>query len=566
MKEPGSDLDELINELGGYRFGRNTTGDTTREPPANDPWEQAILETKEAGKPWRTDTDNDQATVVSPEPGSEKPSGKTGGEDLADAPAESSAEPFTPPDKAMAPGSDAHGGEAGPTQVKASEPGAAQENSNWSDMEFSEDEDAEQQRWGDSYETYGQSNDLPEELPAHNTLWEEWPLPDLEAPLENKKRGTSVTIYGGGREVELSTEPPEDSLDVSILSEYEEQDGPGYWQRLMAWRHAGGWKTWVLETLWIVTVAAIVALAAVKIVNWSRAREDEPAKPAKTQSLRTRGKPAAGLPQDWADSLDVPAEILAGTSGRTLHYPLTRKVEPAWPGKSAPPAQQAAWSGAPVIVRRVAGASVTLYRLAGTNSDLSGTWAVPSDCLSRIRVDSPVNSDVAAGTETTSGSGWAYALAVPASGCPGSRDRVASRGIAGSGVSGSLAKAATTQWPQAGFSGADLRDLASGRIGTTRYAWGVFRGNITTTQVLPPPPLPQLAFVAKNDGDDWQIVWSFRAVSSSELLALAGVFDVLGEGSPQAFFAHRDKAGRHFILKVADNGQAWSLAGKESLR
>jgi hypothetical protein len=296
--------------------------------------------------------------------------------------------------------------------------------------------------------------------------------------------------------------------------------------------------------------------------------------------------PADSAVVDWADSVYVPDWVRLGDGSRSrpgrgyvplgaegagatrpdLSYaPAAVRASPASP---APPA-------IPVLVRRAGGSRVLLHDVGVTESVpdpllLSPDWSLAGNCgttLGITRVYEQSGTLRAEARELSRMGDWIFGLAVPAGSCAGAAPRSSPRVLPDPAERRGLSFAVGGSEMLRGigapsFAPGDLREMARGPRGATgRHVWGIFRRSEQGTQISPPPPAPQLAFVAHtSDGERWEILWAKYTDLHTETLGLAGVFDSDADGRHEAFFAIRSSDGNNRMLHVGpDEAGAWRL-------
>lgn len=292
---------------------------------------------------------------------------------------------------------------------------------------------------------------------------------------------------------------------------------------------------------------------------------------------------------DWADSVDVPPEILRGAPSEILAQ---RGQSPR--GTATPPRRETRWNAPatagpsgtsnkvntpsaelttlrPMVVRRVSGSRVGLYPLTQMQrGDIAGEWSVPPACDDVIRVNQAETRSPITGEEVGRQGNWTFALAVSRSRCREADGQVAGQTRPSPSDLAALARdlsplAEVAGLPQGTVFGAkDIRDVMVGSVGGVRHAWGVFRGQVNTTQILPPPPLPQMAFVAILKDGQWRTVWTQSAISSADLLAFAGLY-ARPDGSPAALFAWRRASGTTLLQLMPSSPTAWRVTDRGAL-
>lgn len=273
-------------------------------------------------------------------------------------------------------------------------------------------------------------------------------------------------------------------------------------------------------------------------------------------------------PGDWADSVALPDFITdpSAPGASRAYRPVGTGAAPV-SGTVTPSSRPAAIDPATVravAVVRVSGETVAAFDvgLGPSREATPGTWrdwSLLGDCAASLRLAGPWP----AGQGDIRGrlGEWLFSLAVPAGACTPFESRTASRRLPAAAVRQELTFAVQTD-PGIRAQGApafretDLREFAqSGDV-----AWGVFRTSVATTQVYPPPPRPQLAFVAKRRANgQWAIAWSHFSPTASQALGLAGATDLDGDGAFEAFFGLRHEDGAAELLHVAPFGNAWGL-------
>lgn len=268
---------------------------------------------------------------------------------------------------------------------------------------------------------------------------------------------------------------------------------------------------------------------------------------------------------DWADSVPVPGFVLQpGLPVQPLQYqPTTSGAVAARSGSPSGTTLDPA-SVRAVAVVRVSGATVASFDVGlgpseTARPDAWSSWAILGECTSVLNLSGPWP---AGRGQVRGGLGeWFAGLAVPERACRAFSGRVVPKRGATAILRRELAYAVQTE-PAVRAVGApafrenDLHELSMS--GGT--AWGVFKASTSTTRIYPPPPRPQLAFVATRVASgDWRVLWTHYVSSSSEALGLAGVVDLQGTGVHEAFFGLRNADGSAELLQVAQADDAWEL-------
>lgn len=357
------------------------------------------------------------------------------------------------------------------------------------------------------------------------------------------------------------------------------------------------WRRWSLEGLglallglvtWAVATAVLAPRTAPQtVVTPPPVRVEYAAPAALPPAAPAAGRPAGGPVPDWADSIAVPDEILRGNPSQVASRlgggppgrpEARRRPEATFAAPSAPPVAGGTGTQAtavlpltPVLLRRIAGRDVLAYPLLESDrSRLAGTWAVPPACGSAsVRLTGQLRNGALVGQEEGGVSGgWLYALAVPLARCGEAEGQIVSRTPATAADRQTLARdlgaLGGDRLPQGHvFKPQDLREAVTAQVGGVRHVWGVFRSGLTTTQLLPAPPLPQMAFVAILENGRWKVVWSQTTGTSADLLAFAGLY-AQRDGSPAALFAWRQPDATT-VLQVLPSGTGWHLASRKPL-
>lgn len=272
----------------------------------------------------------------------------------------------------------------------------------------------------------------------------------------------------------------------------------------------------------------------------------------------------AVAPPEWGRSY-VP---LAGGSPTTERFPVTSTAGAAIP-RPAPSVDTRPFT--PVIVQRLSASRLRYFSPgpgSGSNpADDSGPWVALGTCdASLVLVPEPATPNGGRGREIGPVGNWVFTLAVPARACTRAAARAAipvppprslREGLAASTQRGSVVE----QLGSPPFAASDLVDIAVFDGAAETLVFGVFRKPLRTTQISPPPPQPQLAFIAQRAADGaWRILWARYAASSTEFLAMVGAFDEAGGGSPDAYFAVREPDGGGRLLRIAPGANgAWAL-------
>jgi hypothetical protein len=291
-------------------------------------------------------------------------------------------------------------------------------------------------------------------------------------------------------------------------------------------------------------------------------------------------------PGDWADSVFVPQWVREGAPMASASRSYVRFGSGEAPLVSAgtrpdlsyAPARAGAQplNVAPLLVRRIGGSRVVFHDI-GLGEPvvdpyaIAPDWSLAGSCSSLLGITGRIGRGGTAraeGRELGRIGDWIFGLAVPQSSCTSAASRSAERAHASANERRGLSFAVNSSEMLRGlgmpsFTSADLADFYRGRrTASGQFVWGVFRRSTQTTQVYPPPPNPQLAFVAhSHDGDQWEILWGKYTDLLSETVGMAGVFDIDQDSNPDAFFAIRSSDGNSRILHVAPDAQGvWRLA------
>ena len=262
--------------------------------------------------------------------------------------------------------------------------------------------------------------------------------------------------------------------------------------------------------------------------------------------------------EDWADSVPMPilGEYVNSPGVSRAYRPIGSGIGPVRESGSTARRTIDPATVRAVAILRVSGSKVAAFDVGLGPSTTARPadwilWSTLGDCSSLVRLPGPWP---AGHGEVRSGNAgeWLFRIAVPEEACRSMADRVASSRAPTAILRRELAYAVQTS-PDVRAAGAplfregDLRELAT--IGDT--VWGVFRGQIATTRIYPPPPRPQLAFVAVRAGSgEWQIRWSHYVPDSTRSIGLAGVVDLDDDGRHEAFFGVRNADGHAELLQV----------------
>lgn len=285
----------------------------------------------------------------------------------------------------------------------------------------------------------------------------------------------------------------------------------------------------------------------------------EPSSPPSGAAPAPSPRTAAAPPGDWADSLPLPEHVAdpgVPDGGLSRRY---QRVGQAAPTSRARTRTVDFDSFRPVLVQRVAGDELAAFDvgLGPAEADIgAGVWARPGACGERVRLSDGWPS--VQGREVGRMGEWIFALVVPVHACETASVRAYdSRPSAAERREIIYAVQSDIVLRRAGvprFEDGNLRSL----IVRGDVAWGVFRADLNTTQIYPPPPRPQLAFVAeKGPGGDWVVQWYRAADTGAETLALAGLYDVDGNGGPEAIFGVRSASGGGTVLVVDKDQGRW---------
>lgn len=272
------------------------------------------------------------------------------------------------------------------------------------------------------------------------------------------------------------------------------------------------------------------------------------------------------VPKDWADSLALPTYVRAPVvpEERILSSYVPGMEPPSHSGEQRPSsARLAPWTGPVLIVRRIASDRFAAVPL-NQDRDFGGIrrWGLMGDCSVRLSLD----DSGATGREQGRLGDWIFGLAVPSTSCEVLERRSATRTIPTPEMRRLLAYATETSLVvrslgAPSFSPDDLVEFAVLSVGDRRIAWGVFRRSLRTTQVIPPPPRPQLAFVAEIQKDEVaEILWARYAASSLETLAFAGAWEV-EDGQIESYFGVRSPEGNRLLRVAPQESGPWILQG-----
>jgi hypothetical protein len=310
-------------------------------------------------------------------------------------------------------------------------------------------------------------------------------------------------------------------------------------------------------------VLSLVVGSQLALMSSTGDREDVPVdsavvanvEPADSATVEPVTATASG--DDWADSIPDPEATWALRGGRA--YTPSNKpaaAEPRWGG------DRPAGPVSPVLAHRVSGSRVMLYALGDSLPGRGALWSMPGNCQAVLRLDAPAATWSGTAVEARSGAdaSWLYGLAVPASECAQATQGAVARSLpsrqeALAIVVGVQRSDASTTWRPA-----DLRDVALGRVHGVRYAWGVMRGGMISTRLDSTQTVTSLAFVARETGKQWEVVWQERNQTEGGLLALAGVYDTDGlpDAVPEAIFARRMGGLQELIIVGAGGDGSWA--------
>lgn len=345
-----------------------------------------------------------------------------------------------------------------------------------------------------------------------------------------------------------------------------------------SWRKWGRWGRPAAKFLFLLTFAAILgalvgfvvrsSLGALGFFDSSPDRSnavehvvasDAHSQIAHSDSLRKR---------DWADSLSLPSKVrppLASAEAIPPEALAVAKADPdePEPARPIPVPEPVYWTGPVLIAQRVA---ADRSRVTPLNHDrFPGNvrqWSILGDCTNTLEVEHP---DIG-GRERGRIGEWIFALAVPGTACNIVQRHSAKR-ISPSVETRRLLAYATEVSPvvrslgASAFAPEELVELASYSANDRLFVWGVFRRPLRTTQVIPPPPRPQLAFVAEiRSAGMAEILWARYAISSAETLAFAGAWETPG-GSLEGYFGVRSTEGNRLLRVTPQPDGSWVLQG-----
>jgi hypothetical protein len=295
--------------------------------------------------------------------------------------------------------------------------------------------------------------------------------------------------------------------------------------------------------------------------------------------------PFGGQIPDWVFSRDGVspspgrryAELGTAPTGevRAGGAPSPAPATPA-PAAASPPAATQGGDTEPLrpvsalVARRLSGSSMSFHDVGfmGAGDPIGDRWAVPGVCDVLLSIDDSPDQDrvVGMGREHASTGGWIMSFVLPQGECSVGSRRYLSHMSPSADERRGLSYASQTsplvrEMGAPGFQGDELSEFVrlQNPSGDGVWAWGVFRKPLRTTRVAPPPPQPQIAFVASSrNGADWEIVWARYSDTSAEVLGLAGV---IRDGADlKAVFGVRTRSGSDRILEIAPDGAGtWGL-------
>ena len=299
-------------------------------------------------------------------------------------------------------------------------------------------------------------------------------------------------------------------------------------------------------------VKASLALVACLIVG---ACDDDPGDPPVVQ-LPTRDiswgvEPPGvlpGEPQDWADSLPLPAWVL--DPGRTA----TRRYSaPGTITRQAGPRSPFMPNEAPVIALRRQGRMVSTVGIEELTED--GGWSPATGTLSELGHCRSTLSNLEGSRGTIEGrvGSWHGRLFASQANCErweralpivtlGTADesREFTTLLAESGVGTSIHHPAVLEHATIEFNGG-------------RFTWGVVRSR-PPSRMIPPSPRAQVAFVLRRGPEgSHEVLWHSIEESPDRVLSLAGVFDLTGDRIPEAIFVHSEPS--QWTLRVVGASQ-----------
>jgi hypothetical protein len=351
------------------------------------------------------------------------------------------------------------------------------------------------------------------------------------------------------------------------------------------------WRSWAHHAvvLWVVPAATVSCLMTVAILLWVTPRSlpvaaapdivpdtvappvgfgSEPAAPSQDMLVDAR---------DWADSLPVPAWILDPDR-------FGRRYLPAGSGASTSPASASSGSGfsasapSPLLVVRLQGRQVVLddIGLGGTAVTpavlrLSPHYRMLDECSERVSIESAVAGSEATRARAMLGTGrgeWLFGIAAPATVC----QTIAQRGWPKRAPSRDERKIVERTLQAAGgsatgghsFEGRDVRDFAASTGGDVRILWGVAR-RLDGTQIAPPPPAPQVAFIIIGKEGSWRLAWSRSVEEPGARLGLAGAFDVDGDRVAEGLFVVRLGQAARLLRVGPGEGGDWVVVENREL-
>jgi hypothetical protein len=232
----------------------------------------------------------------------------------------------------------------------------------------------------------------------------------------------------------------------------------------------------------------------------------------------------------------------------------------------------------PRVAVRISGTTLVLSDpgiggRVGANPSTARVWAAPGNCRTQVALDGEATTGTMLPARDLDGSiPWTMTLVVPDDACRAAGGRGLTRIPPTAGDRRALALATrsgevVTALGSAPFADADLVELMLDLHGANGVAYGVFRQASATTQISPPPPMLQLAFVAlsSDGGATWHLVWGKYATSAAEGLALAGVYQLSPTASPMAFFGIRAGTNSRLTAVSAGTDGIWQALGTAAL-
>lgn len=318
---------------------------------------------------------------------------------------------------------------------------------------------------------------------------------------------------------------------------------------------------WVLEATWAVAFLGAGMWASSTL--WPPTAHPEVASPpvvAASTSAPQSTVPSITVP-DWADSIPDPDAVWGLSKGGRTYRPVgavtaSRASEPQWDAVGGDSLVERA---SPVLVRRLAGANLLLYALTGDSITARGSrWALAGVCQEQLTLQGTSGAWSSGAREVGAPAGWLYALAVPAERCVDASAAVIARAQPTTAEREGLLRALLGVSPTE--TGAEVQDVAFGRLKGERHAWGVFRLPVPERiTMVPAPPSRYASFVAKVVNKEWTIEWLSVVDGVGAQMALAGVFDADGDGVPEAVFGRRERTESAEVLVVGRDEGTWAI-------